>query len=355
MNTIKKIIFLLLTVLSISACLKEESINLTYKGYTPIFRNDGWDLSSPEVENMDHYILDGLYRDFYNGSKYPTINSLLIIRNGKLVAEAYCKNESGIDQLHNTMSATKSITSILAGIALDMNLLNSIESPVYTYLAQYFDEDIRKRSITIRQALSMETGLDFDNNMHTSDLISGKGSSLEQVLSKDLIFTPGTSWFYGDGNPQLISGIIHQVSGKSLAEFANEYLFDPLGINVYKWESHSDGLNFGAIGLWLSPRDMAKIGWLMACNGKWNGNSIVSDAWVVASTQRQSEHQNYGYYWYPIDDKAFYAEGHGGQLIWVYPEKELVVVITSDPYTKSYNISAGYEGLFEEIIYSLKD
>lgn len=350
-----KYVYSIFLIICLNACIKEENLNLHYNGFAPKFNNDGWEISTPESENMDPVVIDQLYREFYNDEKYPTIRSLLIVRNDKLVAEAYCKDESDINRLHNTMSVTKSITSILIGIAIDKGLIDTIEAPIYQYLAPYFDNNQEKKAISISDVIKMETGLDFDNNLHTSDLISGKGSSLDYVLHKDLIFTPGTEWNYGDGNPQLLSGIIKQVSGKSEAAFAEQYLFEPLGVADYFWESHSDGLNFGALGLWLCPRDMAKIGVLMANYGWWKGIRVVSEQWVKDSGKRQSEYQNYGYYWYPIEDKAFYAEGQGGQLIWIYPEKDLVVVITSDSYSKSWNLSLGYEELFNYVLSSLND
>ena len=355
LNIKSRLIILLTLTISLSGCLSKEDINLPYNGFSPEFTGDGWEISTPEAENINQVLIEQVYKDFYNGAKYPTIQSLLIIRNNKLVAEAYCKNLNDRYQLHNMMSVTKSITSILTGIALDKNLIDSIDTPVYNYLSAYFDEDYRKKSITIRQVLMMETGLEFDNNKHSRELISEKGSSLEYVLHKELKFIPETDWYYGDGNPQLISGIIQQITGKTLAEFANEHLFEPLGIIDYQWEVLSDKLNIGAQGLWLTPRDMGKIGLLMANNGWWKGESLLAENWVNVSTKRQSSHQNYGYYWHPIEDKAYYAEGHGGQLIWVYPEKELVIIITSDPHAKTWYLSESYDNIFNQILKSIED
>lgn len=337
------------------ACLKEENLNAPYTGYTPEEIDDSWIIADPDSEHMDSRIVDQVYQDFFNENRYPTAQSLLIIRHGKLVAEAYCKDQGDLFSPHNIKSATKSITSILTGIMLDRSEIESLDSRLYDYLPEYFDADIRKWNITIRQVLTMETGLDYDDDIHTREMLYKDGSSLKYVLEKDLVFDPGEDWYYGDGNPQLISGLIQKVTGKTESEFAEEYLFGPLGITNYLWESTHDGLSLGSIGLWLTPRDMAKIGVLMANKGMWNGSRVVSESWVMESTRKQSLYSNYGYYWYPIEDKAFYAEGHGGQLIWVYPEYELVVVITSYPYAKSWNLSEPYTSIFSGIIASLKD
>ena len=340
--------------ITFGSCLKEEPLNLKFTDYIPADLDDGWIVSTPGAEGMDSSIVENLYHTSFKDEIYPTLKALLIVRNGKLVSEAYIKDPDDIHRLHNLMSATKSITSLAAGIALDQGIIQSLDTTVYHYLPEYFDSDINKREITIRQVLTMETGLDFDNEVHASELINHRGSSLEYVLHKNLVFDPGADWYYGNGNPQLISGIIQKESGLSLAEFIDKNLFKPIGISGYQWESLHDGLTFGAQGLWLKARDMAKIGWLMASTGIWEDSTIVSEDWIKRSTVNQSEYQNYGYYWYPIEDIAFYASGHGGQIIYIYPDKKLVVVLISDPYAKSYEISNSYDDLFSRIVSSIK-
>lgn len=338
----------------IPACLTDPELKLPFEGYTPLKKNDGWEISTPETEGFNKEEIDIVYQKVYSEDIYPAIHSLLIVRNGKLVAEAYCRDKGEIDIIHNIQSATKSITSLLTGISIDQGLITSAEMPVYHYIPEYFDSDIRKRDITIHHVLTMETGLDFNNDEHTVELLYGTGSSLEFVLHKNLLFLPGSDWYYGDGNPQLISGIIQKVSGKTEEAFAKQNLFTPIGIKNYQWEKHHDGLTFGAIGLWLLPRDMAKIGKLLQQNGIWEGNQIVSAEWIATSTQRQTTHQDYGYYWYPMDEQgAFYASGHGGQLIYVVQSLQLVVVITADPYSNSVALSSNFHILFNDIVESI--
>ena len=167
MKTIKYPLILIVSVL-LSACLKEEDLNLPYLGFIPKYIDDGWEISSPEVENMDPEIINNLFMDFYNEKKYPTIRSLLLVRNGKLVAEAYNKDLADLNQLHNIMSATKSVTSILTGIALKRGIIDTIDTPIFSMLPQYFDNDLQKKGITLRHVLTMETGLDFNDDIHTS-------------------------------------------------------------------------------------------------------------------------------------------------------------------------------------------
>ena len=332
-------------------CLTDPDIKLPFEGYTPEQLNDGWELSTPALEGFNSDEIRNVYQRFYSEELYPSIHSMLIIRNGKLLAEAYCRDKKERDQFHHIQSATKSITSLLIGIAIDKGLIESVNQTVYHFFPEYFDNDIRKREITIHHVLTMETGLDFDNDIHTVELFYSEGSSLEYVLRQNLIFSPGTDWYYGDGNPQLLSGIIQKVSGKTEEQFAIENLFTPLGINNYQWENHGDGLTFGAFGLWLTPRDMAKIGKLMVQNGVWNSEQIVSAEWIAESTRSQSSQHTYGYYWYPwVAQRTFYATGHGGQLIYVVRDKQLVVVITADSYSSSRALSSNFSELFNDIL-----
>ncbi len=347
MNNTRSIWVIFLLGWGLSGCMKDENIKINYEVYLPEPIEDGWEISTPWQEGFSEEGINEVYRNFYSEDLYPAIHSLLIVRNGKLVAEAYCRDKKDRDRFHNIQSATKSITSLLVGIAVDQGFLDSVNQEIYLFIPEYFDDDINKRKITIRDVLTMETGLDFDNDKHTVELINWKGSSLEYVLHKNLIFTPGTDWYYGDGNPQLLSGVIQKVTGKTEEEFARENLFDPLNISLYQWEKAADGLTFGAVGLWLTPRDMAKIGRLMVQNGIWNGRQIISSEWIAESTRRQSSFQNYGYYWYPWEEEnAYYASGHGGQLIYVVPEKQLAVVITADSYSNSSALASRFNELF---------
>jgi CubicO group peptidase (beta-lactamase class C family) len=330
-----------------SGCMKDENIKINYEGYIPEALDDGWEISTPGQEGFSEEGLNEVYNNFYSEDLYPAIYSLLIVRNGKLVAEAYCRDKKDRDRFHSIQSATKSITSLLVGIAIDQGLIDSVNQKVYDYIPEYFDDDVNKREISIRDVLTMETGLDFDNDKHTVELINWKGSTLEYVLHKNLIFTPGTDWYYGDGNPQLLSGVIQKVTGKTEEEFARENLFEPLNISIYQWEKAADGLTIGAVGLWLRPRDMAKIGKLMVQDGMWEGRQIVSPDWIAESTRRQSSHQNYGYYWYPWEEEdAYFAAGHGGQLIYVVPDQQLSIVITADSYSNSAALASRFNELF---------
>ncbi|MFC1485596.1 serine hydrolase domain-containing protein [Candidatus Latescibacterota bacterium] len=350
-------LLLALTMCLVCGCiLSDEDIKVPYMTFQPEAIGDGWALSTPEQEGFRNSAIDSVYRRFYSENHYPTIHSLLIVRNGKLVAEGYCRNENERKMFHHLQSATKSITSLLIGIALDKGYIESVDQTIYEFLPEYFGNDTEKREITIHHVLTMETGLDFDNDSQTLKLYNSKGSSLDFVLRRGLLFSPGTDWYYGDGNPQLISGIITKTTGMTEEVFARKYLFEPLNITDYQWEKHSDGLTFGAFGLWLRPRDIAKIGKMLIQDGMWESKQIISAAWIRESTRLQSSHQNYGYYWYPMDDNiSFYAEGHGGNLLYVVPNKQLAVVITADPHSNVRELSSNFHELFLGILGAIEN
>lgn len=319
--------------------LTDLPLKLDYDGSVPEALSDGWQVSTPEAEGFDAVALEAVYRDLFVEEHYPTVQSLLVVRHGKLVAEAYTRAPSDRARLHDLQSATKTVTSLLLGIALDKGLVSSVDQLVFDFIPEHFDDDPLKREITLRHALSMKTGLAFDNDEHTEELFWGKGSSLDFVLHRNMDFAPGARFYYHDGNPQLVSGVIQKVSGKTEEQFGRDYLFGPLGITDFRWDHHADGSTFGAFGLWLRPRDMARIGLMVARGGVWEGRRIVSAGWLAESVVARNDEGDYGYYWWLRPGNAFMAEGHGGQIIYVSKAQDLVVVITADPYSSMGTLS----------------
>ena len=198
----KKDVIVLITMILFSSCLNEQPLKLGNAGFSPKQLNDGWQVSSPSGENMDEGLLEKAYELFYSENDFPMASSLLVIRNGKLVAEAYCKKDKDISRIENLQSMTKSITSILTGIAVKKGLISSINTTLYSYYPEYFDQDLRKRNITIRNALTMMAGLNFDNDVHTEEMYHTKGSSLQYVLSQPMIYDTGSVFLYNDGLPE---------------------------------------------------------------------------------------------------------------------------------------------------------
>jgi CubicO group peptidase (beta-lactamase class C family) len=343
-------------LLAVAACgITDEDLKLPYTGYAPEALGDGWMISTPEAEGLDPERLDDVYGRLFSQEAYPTAHSLLVVRHGRLVAEGYARDPGERGRPHHIQSATKSITSILTGIALDQGLLSSVHTPLYDFIPEAFDDDPAKRGITLFHVLTMQTGLEFDNDVHTVKLFHSTGSSLEYVLHRNLVFTPGTSFYYHDGNPQLVSGVLQAVSGMTEEQLAAQYLFGPLGIEDYRWERHADGLTFGAFGLWLRPRDMAKIGLMLVQGGTFGGERIVSSEWIDEARTPHTPQGDYGYYFWLLPEGVFRAEGHGGQIIHVVQRDDLVVVLTADPYSSTSSLSPGMYGLVDEIVAAVRE
>jgi CubicO group peptidase (beta-lactamase class C family) len=346
------LVWLVLTVTSVlGGCeLTDLPLKLEYSGYTPATLDDGWEVSAPVEEGLDPDQLNEIYREIFSEGRHPTVHSLLVVKNGKLVAEAYVRDAAARDRLHHLQSATKTVTSLLLGIAVDEGLVDSLGVRVYDIVPQHFDDDPGKREITLYHAVTMSSGLAFDNDLHTAEMVWSSGSSLAYVLGMDMSFPPGGRFDYNDGNPQLISGVIQEVAGVTQERFARERLFGPLGITGYRWDHHSDGTTFGAFGLWMKPRDMARIGLMAARGGAWQGTQIVSTAWLAEGTRAHNREGTYGYYWWVKDSGAFLAQGHGGQIIQVAPDLDLVVVISADPYSDLDVLGTGLSALADRVM-----
>jgi len=318
------------------SCMKDEPFKRPYSGFTPVDIGDGWILSSPGRENMDSLKLDEAFRYFYRDDKFLLGRSMTIIRNGKIVAESYSREQNDIHQIQNIKSATKSFTGILACIALQKGILDSVKQKFSDIFPEYFVNHQDKKSITIENALTMRTGLVRDNkddgyNFFMTD------NTVEFSLASPLKYPAGSMFYYSDVNNQLVSYAIQRKYGKPMSEFAKEYLFDPLGIDDWYWQAGKDGVTYGASNLNLKPRDMARFGQMLLQNGKWGDKQIIDSAWVSEAIKLHVDLQGWGYGYYiwlnPVD-KVYWAAGHGGQTIMVAPEKSLVIVVTAWPYVR---------------------
>jgi len=337
----KKLIIVFLgcaITLKFFGCMDDEDTKLGYQGYQPVQENDGWVISSPEAENMDPTFIESAYRLIYDENRFVMSRSLIILRNGKLVAEAYPHAEADKWQIQNIQSCTKSFTSILTGIALEKGLIDSVTQKIAEILPDEFGRHTDKSDITIQDALTMRTGIAFNDDDHTLDLYQTSDNSVDFVLGLEKDYPAGTVFHYNDGAPHLVSAAIQQRYGQPLASFADEYLFKPLQITDWKWESAKDGRSFGAVSLFLKPRDIAKFGQLLLNNGSWKGTNIVHNSWITLATApyvtTERPGSSYGYYfWIYPAYPAYAAVGHGGQYVFVAPLQNLVIIYTAWPYT----------------------
>lgn len=276
------------------------------------------------------------------------LHSMLVVRGGVLVFEEYY-NGYGRANPHDIRSATKSITSLLTGIAIERGVLTDVDSPVMNYFRAAYPEVQNKEDILIRHLLTMRSGLDCDD----SDM-STQGQEDRMYLSHDWVgyflslsvsFAPGETTRYCTGGVVALGEAIAQGSGQDIAELADEVLFSPLGIENYRWARFDDGRKVDTGGhLMLTPQAMAKLGMLLLQRGDWNGQQLVSEEWIEQSTRPYTEIRGvpYGYLWWSdtarFGEKAvevIFASGNGGQTIFVVPEFDLVAVFTAGYYNSA--------------------
>ncbi|RYG01592.1 MAG: class C beta-lactamase-related serine hydrolase [Chitinophagaceae bacterium] len=324
----------LVYLLFLGGCLKESGIKPNAPTTAPVTKADGWEISTPSSESVDESALATAYQQFFSETDLPHASSLLVVRNGKLISEAYANSSEGADELHNVMSCTKSIVSILFGIAQKQNLIGNINTPVATYFPELVPDDNAKRRITLRNCLTMQTGLAFDGGPSSRDLAETGTNSVSFIFDQPVISDTGTAFLYSDFPPHLVNAVLGKVTGQRVQDFATTALFQPLAINDFKWDATKDGLNYGAFSLFLKPRDLAKLGQLCIQNGNWKGTELIPPGWLEEATSKQVSELNYGYFfWLDPTRKAYAMRGNGGQFVLIAPEKNLVIVYTAFPYS----------------------
>lgn len=327
-----------LLFISVTGCLEDKPVKLSYNGFKPLVIEDSWQLSTPAEQDMNDEFLTTAYQLIYNNERFVMARSLLVLRNGKLVAEAYPHDPDDAYKTENIQSCTKSFTSILTGIALEKHILDSLNQTFYSIYPDYFIDHQDKKNIRIVDALTMKTGINFIDSDNTRFLYESDQSSIDYILSIAKNYEPGIVYQYNDGAPHLISAAIEERYGEALSVFAYNFLFKPLGITDWKWEAANDGITFGAFSIFMKPRDLAKFGEMLLQNGKWENQQIVDSNWIAEATKpivtMYSPGTSYGYYFWVYPAYGGYAAvGHGGQFIFVVPPKKLVVIYTAWPYT----------------------
>jgi CubicO group peptidase (beta-lactamase class C family) len=320
------------------SCLPDGRLktNFTVK---PEQLTDGWQVATPAEAGLDSAKVMAAYRLLWDENQFYSAKSLLVIRHGKLVFENYCQEPTDRDSIAHVQSATKSLTSLVMGICRDQGLLRDLDTTLYAIMPDTFDADTLKRRITLRHLLTMRSGIDYGNDHFSDDMVTLRPRDVARfILAKPRYDTAGGSFKYRDCEPHLLSIALKRITGKSLGEIARTDLFAPLGITDYIWETDLEGASWGGHGVFLKPRDMAKIGQLMLQKGVWNNQPVVSDSWVSLSSSAQTERLEgegpddvrYGFYWWVLPElKLITAWGHGGQFICVMPEQDMVIVMTS--------------------------
>lgn len=294
----------------------------------------------------------------------PHLHVVLAERSGETILESYSKGpdeswgqplgEVTFDAgtLHDLRSVTKSVVSLLYGIALERGMVPTLDTPILSVFDDYKDlsSDPARMKLTVEHALTMSLGLEWDESRPYTDPENSEiamelaPDRYRFILERTIVEEPGTKWTYSGGATALIGGILERGTGKSLPEYASEVLFGPLGIETYEWTAGKDGTHSPASGLRLTAPDLLKIGRLVLNNGLWDGKRIVPEAWIRASQMphiQTPEMLSYGYFWFlgkapvkalggPTDWAAGF--GNGGQRLWICPKADVTAVIYSGNY-----------------------
>lgn len=266
------------------------------------------------------------------------IDSVSVVRNGYLVVDATVYPfRPGLK--HIIHSCTKSIVSVLVGIAVDRGYIESVQQPVLSFFPEraFANLDRNKEAMTLEHLLTMTTGLRCrDSYLYRwSGLNQMRASEdwAQYVLDLPMAEEPGARFEYCNGASFLLSAIIQETTGMSALGFAEQHLFGPLGISDIDWPSSPQGTSIGWGELRMLPRDAAKIGYLYLRGGLWDGDQVVPREWVEASTRKHVSatlEDGYGYQWWISDSGIYMALGYAGQFIFVVPEKNMVAVFTSN-------------------------
>jgi CubicO group peptidase (beta-lactamase class C family) len=310
---------------------------------SPVAETADWPASTPAAEGIDPApLLEALTR--IRRGDYGRLDSLLIARHERLVMEEYFNGWTA-EAAHTQQSVTKSVTSLAAGLAIDRGAL-ALDDPVTPFFPDYqpiASLDANKQALTVRDLLTMRTGLAWSEANYA-------GSPLERLntcscdwirflLDWPMREPPGARWEYVSGGVILLGAVIGRATGTPVDVLLEEDLFGPLAFGGVRWaRGQPQGLPHTGGGLFLRPRDMAKLGTLALTGGSWQGRPIVSARWMRESTQARPETvgtfggqpTTYGYLWWGLPGGVITAAGAQGQWIFAVPARDLVVVSTAN-------------------------
>ena len=339
------LVFSSLTNFSYAAASSQtRNFDATTRDYWPTVE---WLNSTPEEQGMDSARLQQMVDHIEDEDL--DIHSLILVRHGYVVLEEHFdlwqgqSRTQGIDGTHYLYSVTRSFTSSLVGLAIDNGYIDNTSQTLLSFFPNHTvgNLDERKERITLRDLLTMRTGLPWDE---TSAPFTNPANGIYQLnynmsggvqfmLDRPMEYEPDEVFHYNTGASHLLSGIVQETTNMTSFDFANETLFTPLGIDTFYWLTDRQGVYMGGYDLLLSPLDMAKFGYLFLNNGTWDGEQVISSNWVNESTSTVttlSSTRGYAYQWWTMPDLGVYfAAGLYGQYIFVSPEHDLVAVFTS--------------------------
>ena len=328
-----------------------------------------WRTAPPAAVGMDAPRVETLARDLPAG-RYGAIDAVVIVRYGWVVFEEYRAWDP--ERAHTLQSVTKSVTSLLYGMVREAHPdAASLDLPVVDVLSRYApveNLDERKRALTIRDLLTMRTGMDFWEQPYEGSplqlLNDSRGDWIRFILDRPMIAEPGTVWAYNSGAPILLCGVLRELSGEPPDVLAHRDLFGPIGVTGESWfRSAYDGLPHCGGGLYLAPVDLARIGYLVLRRGRWGERQVVPATWIDSSTVAASHGpdlffssygSSYGSFWwlFPLrrggqGTEVITASGSGGQWLFVVPSLDLVVAVAA---SNGSGLDLLYDGVLPAIL-----
>ncbi|WP_375687350.1 serine hydrolase domain-containing protein [Pseudooceanicola sp. LIPI14-2-Ac024] len=281
------------------------------------------------------------------------LHSVLLLIDGQVEAEVHFpgadeawgppvdRSNPGPDTLHDLRSVSKSVVGLLYGIAMDHDHVPPPEAPLYPLFPEYADlaEDPDRQAITVQHLLTMSMGIEWNEDLPYSDPNNSEiamelaEDRYRYVLSRPVIEPPGQRWHYCGGATALLARLIEKGSGQTIAAFARQHLFAPLGITSWHWAQGADGVHAAASGLRLTARDLARIGELVLANGIAGDLQVVPEGWIeeCLTPQLSLGELDYGYQWY-IAPNWVAGFGNGGQRLSVNAAENLVLVVFAGNY-----------------------
>ncbi len=381
-----EIVILLLLAISFLACSSsggdsENEVSESYTYQAPLQSGDGWKTNNLTQLGLDPTLLETLINNIKNNrSGFLHIDSLLIAQNGELLlheqlrtsldfADGWADN-TNID-LHVLNSVTKSYTSALIGIAIDQQLISGVDVKVHDYFSHKLpiaDWSEAKQNITLENWLNMRHGYSWDewnvsylDSSNLNSQMNNASDPIQFLLDRPMSSEPGTIFAYSTGVTFGIGRLLQLATGMSVEVFLRDNLLTPLNISDYDFWSLEGQLHTGS-ALYLKTRDMAKFGQLFLDGGVWNGRRIISEQWIEASTQQrvnlnESGSSGYGYQWWMSEFqsdgqnyRSYYANGYGGQFIFVFPELQLVIAMTGSAYQEGQDEERSIRGILQNNI-----
>lgn len=306
--------------------------------------NPDFPVSPAQAEGFNETLLE---QGYAAAGSTNGLFAVLVLRNGRLVGEAYFQGRNANDLMH-LRSVTKTVLSNLIALAISQGKIQSLQQPISELLPQKYRALLNgKAAITLADLLTMRSGFAWDestvagyNNWVTA------ADPTRYLLEQPQQHTPGTVFRYNSANFHLLSVILTEKTGMATRDFARQYLFGPLGIANFRWEKLSDGYDNGGAGLELRARDLAKLGLLWQQQGLWGSQQLISRAFLQdAATVQHASNQTfaglslkgYGYGWWLFQQAGKPAGqlgwGYGGQFVLTVPEQNLTVVLLANNQT----------------------